>query len=235
MQQKIPSIDRALPTVRRARGVVPQEDKREGILKVAEQLFAAQGYANTTIEQIADQIGVTKPYVYYYFSSKQEIFETLSWKPTVACFSAMDFPTEDRRPAHVKVVDGLEKLVHAMLDHYPSAFFAYREPQVYTPEYIAAQKRIANHFYDQLCALMEEARDEGMLDFEDTKVTALAACSMVGFLFYWYRPDGRLTREQIVSQLTASACRVIGLRRRKRPAYRNAGREKTFHQKAGKK
>lgn len=206
------------PSARHARPVVSQDEKRDGILRAAEQLFAKQGYANTTIEQIADSLGVTKPYVYYYFRSKQEIFETLSWKPTVACFSVMNFPEDDRRPAHVKVIDGLEKLVRTTLEHYPSAFFAYLEPQVYRPEYMAAQKRIANHFYDQLCPLMEQAREEGMLDFRDTKVTALAACSVVGFLFYWYRPDGRLPTEEIIKELTEAACRVIGLRRGRQSA-----------------
>lgn len=234
MEREIPSTYPDRPAARRARGGVPSEDKREGILKVAEQLFAAQGYANTTIEQIADQLSVTKPYIYYYFSGKQEIFETLSWRPTVACFSVMDFPLEDRRPAHVKVVEGLEKLVRTTLHHYPSAFFAYLEPQVYTPEYTAAQKRIANRFYDRLCALMEQARDDGMLDFKDTKVTALAACSVVGFLFYWYRPNGRLSREQIIRELTESACRVIGLRRRKRRPSDPAPRDQAKRRKAGK-
>jgi hypothetical protein len=204
---------------RQAREVVTHEEKRERILKVAERLFAKHGYANTTMEQIVDALGVTKPYVYYYFRSKLEIFETLSWTPTVACFSTMDFPPDDHRPAHVKVVEGLEKLIRATLAHYPSAFFPYREPQVYRPEYMAAQKQVANHFYDQLCPLLEKARDEGMLEFRETKITALAACSLAGFLYNWYRPNGRLPPEEIVKELTEAACRVIGLRvRRKAPA-----------------
>lgn len=196
------------------------EEKRQGILKAAEQLFARQGYAHTTMEQIVDALGVTKPYVYYYFRSKQEIFETLSWTPTVACFTVMDFPPDDHRPAHVKVIEGLEKLIRATLAHHPAAFFPYREPQVYRPEYLAAQKRLANHFYDQLCPLLEQARNEGMLDFRETKITALAACSLAGFLYHWYRPDGRLPPEEIVRELTEAACRVIGLRARRHQSSR---------------
>ena len=40
------------------------DEKRERILRAAEALFDAQGYANTTIEQIVQQLGVTKPFVY---------------------------------------------------------------------------------------------------------------------------------------------------------------------------
>ncbi len=186
--------------------------KRERILKVAERLFAAQGYANTTIEQIACELGLTKPFIYYYFHNKQEIFETLSWRPTVDCFTAMDFAADDGRAAHVKVTEGLERLIRATISHYPSAFFPYREPQVYRPEYLAAQKRLANHFYDRLCALLEQGRRDGQLDFSETRITAQAACSLPGFLYNWYRPDGRLGPEAMVRELSGLAWRVIGLR-----------------------
>ncbi|MEB0284841.1 helix-turn-helix domain-containing protein, partial [Sphingomonas sp. 10B4] len=73
------------------------DQQRERILQVAAQLFADQGYANTTMAQIVRALGVTKPFVYYYFRDKQEIFETLSWRPAVDCLTAMDFPADDRR------------------------------------------------------------------------------------------------------------------------------------------
>lgn len=197
----------------RQKAVTPGSDaKRERILRVAEQLFHAQGYAHTTLEQIVRELGVTKPYVYYYFHNKQEIFEVLSWRPTVACFTVLDGAQDDARAAHLKVARGIERLIRATIDYYPSAFFAYREPQAFRPEFLQAQKKIANHFYTRLCALMEQARREGTLDFRETRITALAACSLPGFLYSWYRPDGRLAPEQVVQELTTLAWRVIGLR-----------------------
>jgi AcrR family transcriptional regulator len=164
-------------------------------------------------------LGVTKPYVYYYFHNKQEIFETLCWRPSVACFTAMDFPEDDRRPAHTKVAEGMERLIRSTIEHHPAAFFPYREPQVFRPEYLAMQKKLANHFYERLCALMEEARADGMLDFKETRLTAQAACSLPGFLYHWYRPDGRLSPAEVVRELSQLAWRVLGLRTpRRRPA-----------------
>lgn len=193
------------------------DEKRERILKTAEHLFATQGYASTTIEQIVGALGLTKPFVYYYFRNKQEIFETLSWRPTVACFTSMDFAPDDLRPARAKVTEGLERLIRATIAHYPAAFFPYREPQVYRPEYLVAQKRLANHFYERLCALLEAGRLEGSFDFNETRITAQAACSIPGFLYAWYRPDGRLPPEDMVRELSRLAWRVIGLRDSARP------------------
>ena len=93
----------------------------------------------------------------------------------VDCFTSLDFADGDHAPAREKVKEGIERLIRATVAHHPCAFFAYREPQVYRPEYIAAQKKLAHHFYDQLCPLLEEARRDGDLDFSETKITALAA------------------------------------------------------------
>lgn len=196
---------------RARKAAASQDEKRERILRSAEELFARQGYANTTMDQIVATLGMTKPFIYYYFRNKQEIFETLSWRAGVDCFSCMDFAEDDHRPAHIKVADGLERLVRATLMHYPSAFFFYREPQVFRPEYHAAHKEVANHFYTHLCALLEQGKAEGTLAFGETKITALAACSLSGFLFTWYRPDGRLSRDEIVAELAQLSQRMIGL------------------------
>ena len=197
----------------RQKAATPGTDqKRERILKEAERLFHEQGYADTTMEQIVQALGVTKPYVYYYFHGKQEIFEVLSWRPTVACFTVLDDPADEGRPAHVRVAEGIERLIRATIGYWPSAFFAYRDPQAFRPEYAAAQRRIANHFYAKLCPLMEQARAEGTLDFNETRITALAACSIPGFLYSWYRPDGRLSPDEMVRELTDLSWRVIGLK-----------------------
>ncbi|WP_234262822.1 TetR/AcrR family transcriptional regulator [Hydrogenophaga sp. NFH-34] len=191
--------------------------QRERILRVAETLFAAQGYAQTTIEQIVRALGVTKPFVYYYFKDKQEIFETLSWRPSVECFTALDFADLDDRRASEKVREGLQRLIRATIANHPAAFFPYREPQVYRAEYLAAVKRLANHFYDRLVPLLEQARRDGDLDFRDAKLAALAACSLPGFLYSWYRTDGRLSPEAVTDELTELAMRLLGVAARTPP------------------
>ena len=41
--------------------------------RVALALFISQGYESTSLRQIADQLGITKPSLYYHFKNKQEI------------------------------------------------------------------------------------------------------------------------------------------------------------------
>ena len=60
-------------TSRQRAATAGTDEKRERILKVAERLFAAQGYANTTLEQIVLELGVSKPFVYYYFKDRKSV------------------------------------------------------------------------------------------------------------------------------------------------------------------
>ncbi len=50
---------------------------REMIEQVALRLFAEQGFSHTSLQQIADEVGVTKAALYYYYPSKGELAQKL--------------------------------------------------------------------------------------------------------------------------------------------------------------
>lgn len=53
------------------------QDTKETILLAATKLFAQQGYDGTSIRDIVETAGVTKPVLYYYFKSKEELYSYL--------------------------------------------------------------------------------------------------------------------------------------------------------------
>jgi AcrR family transcriptional regulator len=52
-------------------------DTRSRLLQLALKLFAEQGYEKTSLREIAEQLGVTKAALYYYFKSKEDIVRSL--------------------------------------------------------------------------------------------------------------------------------------------------------------
>ncbi len=52
-------------------------EKYDEILQTAYQCFAENGFEKTSMNQIAKQAGITKPAVYYYFVSKEQLIRTL--------------------------------------------------------------------------------------------------------------------------------------------------------------
>lgn len=53
------------------------KDTRQRILDIALDLFGQQGYAGTSIADIAGRLGTSKAALYYHFGSKSEIIEAL--------------------------------------------------------------------------------------------------------------------------------------------------------------
>ena len=52
-------------------------DTRSRLRELALQLFAEQGYEQTSLREIAERLGVTKAALYYYFKSKEDIVRSL--------------------------------------------------------------------------------------------------------------------------------------------------------------
>ena len=53
------------------------QDTRGRILEVALRMFARRGYVTTSMEEIAREVGVTKPAIYHHFKGKDAIFLAL--------------------------------------------------------------------------------------------------------------------------------------------------------------
>jgi AcrR family transcriptional regulator len=56
------------------RSRLPAAQRRQQLLDVAVTTFSKQGYSNTSMNEIADAAGVTKPVLYQHFNSKRALF-----------------------------------------------------------------------------------------------------------------------------------------------------------------
>jgi AcrR family transcriptional regulator len=50
---------------------MPRAEREAQMLEVAERVFGAHGFQAATMDEIAEQVGVTKPLIYDYFGSKE--------------------------------------------------------------------------------------------------------------------------------------------------------------------
>jgi AcrR family transcriptional regulator len=84
------------------------ENTRKSVLETARRLFTEHGFDATSLQLIADTMGVTKANVYYYFRTKIEILEALL-KGSVTALAAMLDQAEKLKGRQARVdflVDG---------------------------------------------------------------------------------------------------------------------------------
>jgi len=66
------------------------ERTRQAVLLTARELFAARGFAGTSLQDIADAMDVRKANVYYYFKTKAAILDALLDERVIALESLLD-------------------------------------------------------------------------------------------------------------------------------------------------
>src|SRR3972149_6009306 len=54
-----------------------KDETRKDIMKVAQELFARQGYSGARIQTIADKVGIQKASIYYHFNGKKDLYRAI--------------------------------------------------------------------------------------------------------------------------------------------------------------
>ncbi|MET9629412.1 helix-turn-helix domain-containing protein [Lentzea sp. NPDC006480] len=54
-----------------------KSDTKQRILRTARELFATKGVQQTSLQEIADRLGITKPALYYHFSSREDLIRSI--------------------------------------------------------------------------------------------------------------------------------------------------------------
>ncbi len=87
------------------KGRPKSEEKRQAILDAAPRLFIAQGFENTSVEQIAEAAGVSKQTVYSHFQNKEALFAAaIAAKCRLSHLTADDL-MDDQRPCREMLIE----------------------------------------------------------------------------------------------------------------------------------
>ncbi|TVX95969.1 TetR/AcrR family transcriptional regulator [Cohnella terricola] len=72
--------------------------RKDQIMNSAAALFASQGFYKTTTAHVAEAVGVTQPYVFHFFKSKEQLYLAVlerAYERLHRAFSAVDAPPEE--------------------------------------------------------------------------------------------------------------------------------------------
>ena len=123
-------VRRILPTYRSVvkYGDAMEAGTRQRILDIARDLFAAQGYAGTSVADLAERLGTSKAALYYHFRSKVEILDALIEEP-LAAYAQLADGRDDAQALLAAVIDTTARQLGTMeaIGSDPSARAALRE------------------------------------------------------------------------------------------------------------
>lgn len=184
----------------------------EYIYQTAARIIHEQGYEATSLNNIAKASGLTKAGLYHYVSSKESLlYEIMNY--------GMDLVETDVL-APSRLVDDPRERLRTLVRTYANLIMAERqaitivinEANGLTPKRRAKIRERRHVFQNFVRDTIERIKSECGVPVTDVGVTTLSFVGCLVWLAYWYRPDGRLTQEEVTDEIEALLVdRLVGL------------------------
>ncbi|MEO0139618.1 MAG: TetR/AcrR family transcriptional regulator [candidate division WOR-3 bacterium] len=163
-----------------------RELKREEIILKAMEIFAKRGIDGTSIKDLAEYLGTTKSYFYFYFSSKDEIIFSIQKYIMDSAISHLKRLKEMNITAAKKVEGWINWHFDALKENKTEVDFMYQamfsKYVLKTKEKFKQEFRNMHGLYASLIAdIVKEGQKRG--EFRNSSDSTLLASLMVGSLF----------------------------------------------------
>ena len=139
---------------------------RQRLQEVALRMFAARGYAGTSVQHIVDAAGVTKPALYYYFRNKAGLYSELIRRAQDDRMTVMQTAAAGGGTVEERLANLLESLLRFSRERRDDTRLCYAGA-IAAPEDVpnkAETIRRARRNYEFVHGLIQEAQKAGELD-----------------------------------------------------------------------
>jgi len=183
----------------------PSNERLAEIYRTAAQIILRKGYDATSINDIANALGMTKAGLYHYINGKKELlFDIMN-------FGLDELDEEVATPAG-EIAEPTERLRFIIASHAQLVTRGQGAITILVDEITAltpAQNRIITRrkreYFNRLRELLNTLKAEGKLQDVDTTVATFSLLGMISWLSRWFRQNGALTQEQVAEQITKIA------------------------------
>ncbi len=172
------------------------ELQRETILARAAELFARRGYTATSMNEVAEACGVSKPALYHYVRDKHELLVEIA-ETHVARLLAL---VEEVDAARLAPEPRLRRLIDAFLAAYSGSQAEHRvlteDVRFLAPaerkRVLGGERRVVAAFAEAIVAVRPELAGERL-----GKSLAILLFGMMNWMFTWLQPKGELSHADL--------------------------------------
>lgn len=187
--------------------------KRDAILHAAGPVLQREGINGATMAAIANEAGVDRATIYYYFQDKQEIFRTAIHDGLVEMVAALEEIADSGHSAEVRLRDSIRAVMRAYERHYPQLYIFFQDG--------AMSSIIDNHLNAEILAsgaryeaLVEAAVRDGVesgvfVTPLPPKMFAKVVVGMLNWTSRWFVPGGAMGADDIADGMAATVLRGI--------------------------
>ncbi len=186
--------------------------KRERILEEAVKLFYERGFTGTTLDDIAAELGVTKPFIYTHFRSKTDLLAAICTPTIELSLDAVSRAAKGTGSPTERLYRAIVGFTQVVLSRQANIAIYFREEKNLAPDALAEINALRKKFDRVLSKLLAEGVAAGEFDIKDVSLTALAIGGMISWAYTWHRPEGRLALDDMCERMADLALQMVGVR-----------------------
>ncbi|MCP3031669.1 TetR/AcrR family transcriptional regulator [Halobacillus sp. A1] len=172
---------------------------RQKLIHSGIHLFDRKGFTETSIEDITNELQVTKGTFYYYFKSKQELLRDIHLGYIEFLLKTQeDILNDPSKDSRAKLRATIFMLIHSIQNQKKSARIFFREMRNLAPEYLEQNMEKRDLFRRNVQKIVEEGIREGY--FQENLNADMITRGILGvtnWSYYWFHPEGEVSDEQL--------------------------------------
>jgi AcrR family transcriptional regulator len=181
--------------IRRAKGI-----ERDHILNSAAELFGKKSYRATSIEDIAEHLGVGKTSIYYYISSKEELLLEIYERFLTAIENRLSAGLTDDLPPDERLRRMVHGLIEVMIENIDMAAMVTRDEWEMSDANMLKILRRGRALERRFETVIAKGQEIGIFRPMPTRLAVLGMFGMINFMSYWYKRLADFKPEEIASE-----------------------------------
>lgn len=183
-------------------GVPTAKDaRREAILRLVANMLRDSRLSSFTIQDVADELGMTKGNLYYYFTDKQDLVYQCHMRSMELSLAALKAASEPSLspPERMRVL--LERHIQAVVSE---GFGGVLQTDLdsLSEDRRSAYIRKRDQFERGVRSIIEAGIATGDFECGNVKLAGFTILGAINWIPKWYRPKGPFTVDQISEQMT---------------------------------
>ena len=180
------------------------------IFEQATRLFAQRGYSGTSFQDIADAVGLTRPALYHYVKSKEQLLGKLVAEVTVvAATDIARVAQKTDRSATARVNDIVQLLVRGQGEK-GELFRLLLRSEADLPDSVAASYADNRRaVLRSMTTVIEQGVERGEFRPVDATVAAFGTLGIINWVAWWYHPGSSFKLDDICAELADLAVHAL--------------------------
>jgi AcrR family transcriptional regulator len=159
------------------------------IFEQASRLFAERGFSGTNLGDIAEAMGITRPALYYYVKSKEDLLAKLVAQMTEGPAAEIEALAADESVDPAVRLREIAHLIAFQRANQPKRFQLLLRSEADLPPEAAQAHRVGMRVAMLgLMHVIEEGVTKGQFRPVDARATALAVAGMCNWVAWWHHP-----------------------------------------------